>query len=254
MLRPTKGLHYVSSISCFGPTGLVNGAHTVLEDEPLVKHLYALPFDHGYEQSQWAEENMLYRLVQRQFPIAIYHPGFITGHTQTGACNPDDFFSRLIHACGNMQRYPLLPNQRNEFVSVDYVNAVILHVASQPSTSSLGHAFHIVPPSRADSIDMNEALELISSLNPDSADVKGIPYQEWVDALLEKSRERLRPLQSMLAEKGRQGSIRWELYENMPLYDTSNTDRALQSYPGGLQFPHLDGVLMQKSLTYLQTH
>lgn len=247
-----KALHYVSSISCFGPTGFINGVKDVTEDEPLLKHLDALPYDHGYAQSQWVVENMLHRLIKRNFPIAVYRPGFITGHTQTGACNPDDFFSRLIHACAEIGCYPLLPNQRKEFVPVDYVNAVILHIASLPAGTSLGHAYHIVPPTRAASIDMNGSMELASSLSSSEAGMRGLPYREWVDILMEKSPERLRPLQPMLAEKVHQGLTRWELYENMPIYEASNTNKALESYPGGLEFPILDSRLMQQYLTYLQ--
>ena len=70
---------------------------------------------------------------------------------------------------------------------------------------------------------------------------------------MEKSPERLRPLQPMLTEKVHQGLTRWELYENMPLYEHSNTNRALESYHGELQFPILDGELMQKYLSYLQS-
>lgn len=249
----TKALHYVSSISCFGPTGFINDVQSVTEDESLLKHLDALPYDHGYAQSQWVVENMLHRLIKRDYPIAVYRPGFITGHTQTGACNPDDFFSRLVHACAEIGSYPLLPNQRKEFVPVDYVNAVILHIASLPANSGLCHAYHIVPPSRAASIDMNNSMELASSSNSDDAGGKGIPYREWIEILMEKSPERLRPLQPMLTEKVHQGLTRWELYENMPLYETSNTNRALESYPGELQFPILDGELMQKYLSYLQS-
>lgn len=249
----TKALHYVSSISCFGPTGFINGVQSVTEDESLLKHLDALPYDHGYAQSQWVVENMLQRLMKRNYPIAVYRPGFITGHTQTGACNPDDFFSRLVHACAELGSYPLLPNQRKEFVPIDYVNAVILHIASLPADSGLCHAYHIVPPNRAASIDMNDSMELASSSNSADAGGKGIPYREWIEILMEKSPERLRPLQPMLAEKVHQGLTRWELYENMPLYETSNTNRALKSYPGELQFPILDGELMQKYLSYLQS-
>ncbi|ODM16134.1 hypothetical protein SI65_08568 [Aspergillus cristatus] len=249
----TKALHYVSSISCFGPTGYINGFQHITEDESLLKHLDALPYDHGYAQSQWVVENMLQRLIKLNYPIAVYRPGFITGHTQTGACNPDDFFSRLIHACAEIGCYPLLPNQRKEFVPVDYVNTVILHIASLPADFTLGHAYHIVPPNRAASIDMNHSMELASSSNSDNAGAKGVPYREWIEILMEKSPERLRPLQPMLTEKVHQGLTRWELYENMPLYETSNTNKALESYPGELQFPILDGELMQKYLSYLQS-
>ncbi|XP_044717742.1 male sterility protein [Hirsutella rhossiliensis] len=149
-----KAVHYVSSISCFGPTGFVTGATTVKEDESLLPHLVALPYDHGYAQSQWVAEQLMRR-----------------------ACNPDDFFCRLIQACCEMGCYPKLPRQRKEFVPVDYVNAAILHIAMSPE--SLGRAYHIVPPTRAVSIDMDDSMNLIG--------------------------ERLLPLQPMLAEQVQDG-------------------------------------------------
>ena len=246
----TKAVHYVSSISCFGPTGFVTGTTVITEDEPLSKHVEALPYDHGYAQSQWVVEALLRRLMDRHFPIAVYRPGFITGDSHTGACNPDDFFSRLIDGCIEMGCYPLLPNQRKEFVPVDYVNSTILHIASMPVSSSLGHAYHIVPPSRAVSIDMNDAMDLVGSAL--DKPIRGVPYQEWLDALAEMSPARLQPLQPMLAERAKDGLTRWELYENMPVYDTTNTDMALQSFPGGLSFPELNSRLMKKYLSHLE--
>jgi amino acid adenylation domain-containing protein/thioester reductase-like protein len=244
----TKPLHYMSSISCFGPTGFVTGATSIAENESLLPHLEALPYDHGYAQSQWVVEQLIRRLMDRGFPIAVHRPGFITGHSETGACNPDDFFSRLIHACSEMGCYPLLPNQRKEFVPVDYVNSVVLHVAASPS--SMGNAYHIVPPSRAVSIDINAAMELIG-VSQGSA-IRGIPYAEWIDLLAAKEPRRLQPLQPMLAEKVHGGLTRWELYENMPVYRTDNTANAMADYPGGLEFPRLEISLMKKYLEYLQ--
>ena len=55
----------------------------------------------------------------------------------------------------------------------------------------------------------------------------------------------------MLAEKAHQGLTRWELYENMPVYDTTNTDRMLDTLEGGLEFPVLDRGLMDKYVSYL---
>ncbi|KAF7587662.1 hypothetical protein BBP40_006892 [Aspergillus hancockii] len=250
----SKVLHYVSSISCFGPTGLITGAQTITEDEPLLPHLDALPYDHGYAHSQWVVENMLRRLMDsdRKFPIVVYRPGFITGHSKTGICNPDDFFSRLISACGEMGCYPLLSNQRKEFVPVDYVNSAILHIASS-AHKALGQVYHILPPNRSLSPDMNDSMELLTSLpNGTSSSVKGVSYQTWVEELVKQSPERLRPLQPMLTEVVYQGLTRWELYENMPVYDTTNMMQALKSYPGGLEFPMLDAKLMQKYISYLQ--
>lgn len=246
----TKAVHYVSSISCFGPTGFVTGATTVDEDESLMPHLEALPYDHGYAQSQWVAEQLLRRVMNRGFPITVYRPGFITGHSETGACNPDDFFSRLIMACREMGCYPALPNQRKEFVPIDYVSSTILHIAASPD--SLGHAFHIVPPSRAVSIDMDNTMDLIGGV--DGAPIECVSYQEWVDKLATNPPERLQPLQPMLAEKVQHGLTRWELYENMPVYQTTNTTKALESYPGGLEFPPLDMCMMKRYMDYLKQH
>lgn len=245
--RP-KSVQYVSSISCFGPTGYLNGTRTVREDEPLLKHINALPYDHGYAQSQWVVEQLLRRLIDRGFPIAVYRPGFITGHTQTGACNPEDFFSRLITACLQMGTYPHLPNQRKEFIPVDYVSTVILHIASSPT--ALGHAYNIVPPVQALSIDMDDSMDLVGQTSGDR--MRSVPYTEWVEQLTRDPMPSLQPLQPMLAEKVHDGLTRWELYENMPMYATENTQRALASYPGGLAFPTLDSSLMQKYLAWLQ--
>ncbi|KAF3481936.1 uncharacterized protein GIQ15_04695 [Arthroderma uncinatum] len=245
----TKAVHYVSSISCFGPTGFVTGTQRVREDESLIPHLAALPYDHGYAQSQWVAEQLLRRLIDRGFPVAVYRPGFITGHSQTGACNHDDFFSRLIHACQEMKCYPQLPNQRKEFVPVDYVNSAILHIAS--SRSSLGHAYHIVPPSREVSIDMDDSMDMIGECGGDQ--IRGVSYSEWIKLLSANPPERLQPLEPMLAEKVQDGLTRWELYENMPIYETTNTMNALADYPGGLKFPALDKDLMKRYLNYLQS-
>ncbi|KAM4055762.1 AMP-binding enzyme [Hirsutella rhossiliensis] len=245
-----KAVHYVSSISCFGPTGFVTGATTVKEDESLLPHLVALPYDHGYAQSQWVAEQLMRRLMDRGFPIVVYRPGFITGHSQTGACNPDDFFCRLIQACCEMGCYPKLPRQRKEFVPVDYVNAAILHIAMSPE--SLGRAYHIVPPTRAVSIDMDDSMNLIGEAG--GLPIHGVSYTEWIEHLAAFPPQRLLPLQPMLAEQVQDGRTRWELYENMPVYDTTNTTRALESYPGGLEFPVLGASLMKKYLEFLQAH
>ena len=243
-----KAVHYLSSISCFGPTGLVTGVTRVQEDESLLPHLEALPYDHGYAQSQWVAEQLLRRLIDRGYPIAIYRAGFITGHGETGTCNPDDFFSRLIHACREMGCYPLLPNQRKEFVPVNYVSSAILHIAQSPS--SQGHAYHVVPPRQEVSIDMDASMELIREVGDPS--IQGVPYTEWLDRLAANPPERLQPLQPMLAEKVRDGLTRWEMYEKMPIYETKNMMNALADYPGGLEFPILGSALMKKYLDYLQ--
>lgn len=72
--RP-KGLYYVSSISCFGLTGLILGASYVAEDGLLLPHLDAIFYDHGCAQSQWVVEQVLWGAVHRGISVAVYRPG-----------------------------------------------------------------------------------------------------------------------------------------------------------------------------------
>ncbi|RHZ68739.1 hypothetical protein CDV55_107446 [Aspergillus turcosus] len=235
-----KGLHYCSSISCYGPTGFVTGAKIIYEDAPLLPHLDALTYDHGYAQSQWAADQLLQRLVGRGFPIAVYRPGFVTGDHRTGACNPDDFFSRFIRASLDLGSYPDLPKQRKEFVPVDYAVTAMLHISSRGY--SLGHAFHLLPQ-RSGSVDMDEVMELLGQTR--GAALQRVSYSEWIERLSASAHASLQPLLPMLAEKVHKGLSRWELYENMPTYDDTNTRRALATYPGGLQCPLFDCALMK---------
>ncbi|KAL4930457.1 non-ribosomal peptide synthetase [Aspergillus undulatus] len=244
--RP-KGLHYCSSVSCFGPTGILNGTRIIYENEDPLLHVNALEYDHGYAQSQWVAEQLLRRLVQRGFPTAIYRPGFITGHSTTGACNPDDFFSRFVRTCLGLGCYPKLPNQSKEFVPVDHVTSAMLHISS--SVFSLGHTYHLVPPIPEQSIDIDGTMELLAEAT--GAPIECISYSEWVERLSAVPDTTLQPLLPMLTEKVRDGKTRWEMYENMPTYDSTNTKRALAGCSDRIVFPALDVDLMKKYLDFL---
>ncbi|PGH02659.1 hypothetical protein GX51_04542 [Blastomyces parvus] len=237
--RP-KTLHYVSSISCFGPTGMITGVSQVSEDGPLLPHLDALSYDHGYAQSQWVVEYMLQILISRGFPVAIYRPGSVTGHTVSGVGNPDDFLCRLINTCFEIECCPLLPGQRKDVVPVDYVCSAILHISS--SNKNLGKAYHIVPHA-SKYVSVNDTFELIAECA--NQKMEALPYSEWVEKLASKPNSRLKPLQPMLQQKYYKGLTRWEMYENMPVYSTDNTERALEDYPGGLPCPPLDEKLVR---------
>jgi thioester reductase-like protein len=241
-----KGLHYSSSIACFGPTGFVTGAKIVYENAPLMPHIEALTFDHGYAQSQWAADELLRRLISRGFPITIYRPGFITGDDKTGVCNPDDFFSRLLVASLDLGCYPDLPNQRKEFIPVGYVVSSMLHIASNIFSS--GHVFHLIPHRDA-SIGMGDVMDLLAKASESS--IHCVSYEKWIERLSAGTNDSLQPLLPMLAEKVHQGLTRWEMYENMPAYDNTNTMRAVENYPGGLECPPFDCERMKRYVKYL---
>lgn len=82
---------------------------------------------------------MLQEAIHGGFPVAIYRPGFITGSTTTGLSNPDDFINRLMTSCLQMGCYPVLPAQRKEFITIDYVKSTSLQIASSDKKSFVMH-------------------------------------------------------------------------------------------------------------------
>ncbi|OPB45171.1 non-ribosomal peptide synthetase [Trichoderma guizhouense] len=222
-----KPFHYVSSVSAFGPTGLMKEDGLLEEDQSLEPYLEpALQYDNGYGQSQWVADEMVSRLMRRGFPAAIYRLGFTLCSSTNGMGNPDDFMGRLFSDCAKLGSYPLLLNQRKEIMAVDHVAEIIKAIST--SDQSLGHAYHITPDV-GKCIDMNELFELTGKLC--GVELKSLPYSAWINQLKTAQTNtplRMFPLLPMLEEEVRGQKTRWELYEGMKRFSVDNTVRALE--------------------------
>jgi amino acid adenylation domain-containing protein/thioester reductase-like protein len=132
-----KPVHFISTISVFSaPMG--TGVKLVSEESNLDD--YPIP-EGGYTQSKWVAEKLLAIARDRGLPICIYRPGRISGHSKTGAFNPNDFFYRLLIGCIQLGSVP----EREFFDSlapVDYVSKAIVYLSRQQE--SLGKAFHVI--------------------------------------------------------------------------------------------------------------
>ncbi|RDW90749.1 non-ribosomal peptide synthetase [Aspergillus mulundensis] len=219
-----KALHYMSSIDTWGPTALVLGTKRLEEDEGLHAHLTSLPYDTGYAHSQWVAEEMVRRTRDRGLPVAIYRPGFTIGDPSTAMGNPDDFFARLIVGSIKIGFWPYLPDQRLEYVTVDYVCSALLHIAS--NTGNLGKSYSLVAPEHKQSVSIEGTGRM---LNEAGYAVKEVPYDEWVVRLRESDIDRnpLSPLMPLLEEP-----VLWELSrlqtsKHTPVYAAPNTVKAL---------------------------
>lgn len=241
-LRP---IHHVSSIAVFGPSGFFDGKRRVFEDQDLDEHLEYLRFDIGYSPSKWVAEKLVWEAARAGLPVTVVRPGFIMGDSRTGASNHDDFVARSARGAIQVGAYPDLPRQRKEFVPVDYVSRALLGIAAR--ADSRGRAFHLVPPDPRRSVDMNTFFELIRECG---YPLERVGYASWVERVTADARTRESPLCSlipMLFERVyRERLTRWELYENMPEYDTSATSAALP----GLEVPEMTRALVAKHLLH----
>ncbi|KAL4899807.1 hypothetical protein BDW74DRAFT_183294 [Aspergillus multicolor] len=223
-----KQAHYTSTIAAYGPTGFVLGTKFLPENERPAPHMLALHYDTGYAQSQLVAESIVWNAISNGLPITIYRPGFVIGHSKTGLCNPDDFISRVFSSCMDMGTYPLLPRQRKEFVSVDFVAAALLHISR--STENIGYAFNLVHPNKDSAIDISTSFELLNRLAPHRR-MRPATYTEWVQSLSLRPEDPLYPLVPMLRERVLGKRTRWEVYEDMAEYGRSNLHGALQDAP-----------------------
>ncbi|NEQ95744.1 MAG: amino acid adenylation domain-containing protein [Cyanothece sp. SIO2G6] len=167
-----KPVHFVSSIGVVPPGQA--GANQIREDSPL--DLAELPGS-GYARSKWVAEKLVTAARDRGLPTCIYRPGFITGHSQTGICNPDDVIYRMIKGCIQIGSLPKL-----EFAldlnPCDYVSQAIVHLSSQKD--SLNQVFHLVNPQP---ISMATIFQYISTLG---YPVEFIDYASWRTQLVNK--------------------------------------------------------------------
>lgn len=235
-----KTLHYVSSIDVWSVSGFINNVDRVDEDEPLMPHMKAVPYDTGYSASQFVAEELVQRARARGLPTAIYRPGFIIGHSEIAIANANDYFSRLIMGCIQIGYFPDLATQCLEYVTVDYVASAILRIASD--MGNLGRAFHIVPPDRAESVNYNDIHQMLRDLG---YNVEKIDYQDWVDKVRGSPGTPLEAMMPLIEESVYEGMTRLETSKNTPIYDPRNTSIALTDSPD-VKYVALNSKLLQR--------
>jgi thioester reductase-like protein len=164
-----RPFHHLSTLRVFyGYQGDVAGV--IYEDDvPDQKGLRT-----GYSQTKWVAEQLVRQAESRGLPVAIYRPGMITGHSESGVSNPDDLFSRMVGGCVQMGKVTEL-NIGLDLTPVDYCAKSIVYLSLQPS--SIGRAFHIVNPTP---MAWTQIVEWIRALG---YPVKTIAYDKWLAEL-----------------------------------------------------------------------
>ncbi|KGO74141.1 Male sterility, NAD-binding [Penicillium italicum] len=222
--RRPKRLIYSSSLAAYGPTGFVQGTKTVPEDEQPLGHIAALQYDTGYSQSQFVAENVVWNAIRKGSPAIIVRLGYVLGHSQTGRGNPSDFISCLMSSCLRLSHYPIGLGQRKAFASVDFVVDAILRIAA--FKENVGYAYNLIQPA---SIDLQDAFNLVSGQS--SRPLQGISFPRWLEMFVDDATSPLHPFLPLFQEKIWGAHTRWEVQENAPRFEITNTLRALHDSP-----------------------
>ncbi|MBD2002942.1 MULTISPECIES: non-ribosomal peptide synthetase [Cyanophyceae] len=124
----------------------------------------------GYAQTKWVAEQLIMSARSQGLPASIYRIGSVSGHSQTGACNPNDHLCRTIKGYIQLKSAPA-ENGILRTAPVDYVSQAILHLSQQKNL--LGEDFHLSSPHP---ILISDIFKWLSSFG---YSIQQISYAEW---------------------------------------------------------------------------
>jgi thioester reductase-like protein len=228
--RP-KSLHHISTVGIFPP--VATSGVTILESDPSTCW-QSLPA--GYQQSKWVAERLVEIAAERGLPVRIYRPGFISGDSQTGIWNTDDFLPRLIKGCIQMGSAPA-SGALVDMAPVDYVSKAIVHLSLHRDEHS--GPYHFVSPCY---ISAGEFVGILGSLG---YQLNHTSYEDWRKTLLNTGKSldnALYPLLSMFTED--------TYLEHMPAFDCRHALEALKG--SGISCPEIDTDLIGTYLDYFK--
>jgi thioester reductase-like protein len=238
--RP-KPVHHMSSFAVFESPAYAG--QVVQEEDPLA---HGEEIMLGYAQSKWVAEKLVMAARDRGLPVSIYRLPLITGHSQTGVWNTQDFTCLMLKGCLQMRCAPLLDSNFS-YAPVDYVARAIAYLSQQPTAR--GRAFHLNNPHP---IHLDGLLKKGKS---PGYPMEYLPYGQWQARLAQSTRltnNALATLQPFFLERWstEQLSIP-ERYDRarIPTVQCKATLKALHGSP--ITCPPMDSKLLTTYLTYL---
>ncbi|ODV93836.1 hypothetical protein PACTADRAFT_51586 [Pachysolen tannophilus NRRL Y-2460] len=129
----------------------------------------------GYGQSKWAAEYIIRRAGERGLSGCIVRPGYVTGDSQTGSSNTDDFLLRMLKGCAQLGKYPDISNNVNA-VPVDHVARVVVSCGLHPPGSLVSDGLTVAHVTGHPRIKFNSYLKSLATYG---YDVELEDYVSW---------------------------------------------------------------------------
>ncbi|HEY9801061.1 MAG TPA: amino acid adenylation domain-containing protein [Leptolyngbyaceae cyanobacterium] len=236
----TKPVHFISTASIFSPLpGLDVTVVTEADwiDNPPVN-------SNGYVQTKWVGEQLIKTAKSRGLPISIYRIGRVSGHSQTGVFNVNDFVYKLIIGCIQLGSVPDRDIQE-DIMPIDYVSQAIIHLSKQERY--LGKAFHLV---NSQLLHTNTLLEVIQSFG---YQIQQLSYEEWRSKLINiAGASPEHPLYPLVPFFSEDNSDKQAVKTGRIKFDCQNAIAGLSN--SQIICPNIDEQLISTYISYLKNH
>lgn len=168
-----KTFQFISSTSTLDTQHYFDLADGVPESDSLTGSAQGLGT--GYGQSKWAAEHIIRQAGNKGLKGYIIRPGYITGASNNGASNTDDFLLRMLKGCIEVGSYPKDITNKTNAVPVDHVARIVLAT----SLSSIIESFEGVKVAHVTGRPRIPFNEYLSSVNEFGYNVNAINYSAW---------------------------------------------------------------------------
>lgn len=233
----TKPVHFISSSGVVS-SKIESGVKLVREQNSLNEKEFP---SNGYSQTKWVAEKLVQTAAERGISISIYRPSRISGHSQTGVFNINDFLHKLIIGCVQLGSVPDIDIKEN-IVPVDYVSKAIVHLSKQEE--SLGKTFHLVHPQ---TLHSNTLIDYIRSLG---YSIEQNSYEQWREKLLNVTQTSLEhPLYSLVPFFPARQPQEEDSNSGLLQFDNQNVINGLVGT--SITCPPLDNQLLSVYFSYL---
>ena len=125
----------------------------------------------GYGQVKWVSEYLTREAGRRGLRGAIVRPGYVSGDSQTGVTNADDFLIRMLKGCIQLSAQPDISNTIN-MCPVDFVARLTVAAAMHPTPS-----LEVIQCTSHPRLRFNEYLGMLRSCGYHVPKVDYIPWR-----------------------------------------------------------------------------
>ena len=226
----TKPLHFISSLSVFGPeiTEMYEDAEL---DRPEL-------LENGYVESKWVGDKLVALAGKRGLPVTIHRVSGATGITENGFSHVNDNFFRRVLTTFQLGIGLDTPLIDDNMVPVDFVGRAIVYLSGQ--RDSLGKAFHVGNPANTKVASINQAASSLAS-------IRLLPPRQWQAEILRLATDNpeigLHPLLPLVA------NYDFEREPDHILFDCRNMLAGLEG--SGIRCPVIDAEKLAAYFAWL---